>query len=277
MIAVFVLLALFIFLLQACVVPSPIAPTPAPTPIPVVVSPAPNFSEITSLVSKSDCAKVSFKNRGKMPIGFIKGLALTYAKAVCQPNRSDVLLVASKEKGDVKKDVFTHYGLSADAALLKTYQILAGLGMRESSGKYCCGRDMSAKFSTADSAEAGLFQTSWGVRVASPELEKLYDKYSKDDSGCLLDVFKEGVSPCGPDNAKNWGTGTGVRWQELTKRCPAFATEYAAIVLRKNGGSKGEFGPIRTKASEVAPACETMFSAVKNYVEKNSTICESFK
>ena len=38
-----------------------------------------------------------------------------------------------------------------------------GLGMRESSGQYCCGRDTSEDNTTADTAEAGLFQMSWNA------------------------------------------------------------------------------------------------------------------
>jgi len=35
--------------------------------------------------------------------------------------------------------------------------------MRESSGQYCCGRDTSEDNTTADTAEAGLFQMSWNA------------------------------------------------------------------------------------------------------------------
>jgi hypothetical protein len=45
------------------------------------------------------------------------------------------------------------------------FVLMIGLGMRESSGRYCEGRDQSASNTSADTAEAGLFQTSWNARA----------------------------------------------------------------------------------------------------------------
>ena len=58
------------------------------------------------------------------------------------------------------------------------FVLLTGLDMRESSGRCCEGRDLSASNTTADTAEAGLFQQSWNSRFASPELPKLVSQYS---------------------------------------------------------------------------------------------------
>ena len=49
--------------------------------------------------------------------------------------------------------------------------------MRESSGKYCEGRDKSADNTTAETAEAGLFQTSFNARRSSPLLPKLFAEF----------------------------------------------------------------------------------------------------
>jgi len=154
------------------------------------------------------------------------------------------------------------------------YTLLAGLGMRESSGQWCVGRDMSASFSSSTTAEAGLFQTSWGANVRSPLMGTLFRSYQASKTGCLAATYKAGVS-CSASNLKNWGqtTETGFQWQAMTKDCPSFATEYAAILLRLNGGAKGEWGPLRTKAAEVVPECYSMFGQVQTYISANPGVC----
>ena len=69
----------------------------------------------------------------------------------------------------------------ADGAdtLRHLFVLLTGLGMRESSGRYCEGRDMAALNTTAETAEAGLFQTSYNARFGDPLLPELFAKYSK--------------------------------------------------------------------------------------------------
>ena len=47
--------------------------------------------------------------------------------------------------------------------LRRLFVLLMGLGMRESSGQYCEGRDRSAHNTSADTAEAGLFQVSFDL------------------------------------------------------------------------------------------------------------------
>jgi len=147
--------------------------------------------------------------------------------------------------------------------------------MRESSGEHCVGRDASATNTSSDSAEAGAWQTSYDSHTRSPELPKLFDKYRADTSGCLLSTFAEGVS-CSASDWKNWGTGAdGLAYQKLNKECPAFAAEYAAVMLRVNGGTKGHYGPLRTKAAEIRPECDEMLHEVQKVVEKNPGLCAS--
>ena len=154
-----------------------------------------------------------------------------------------------------------------------TFTLLMGLGMRESSGQYCCGRDASATNTSSESAEAGAWQTSYDSKSASAELPKLFEKYKADDSGCLLDVFDEGVT-CSAANLKNWGTGVeGLAFQKLEKECPAFAAEYAAVMLRVSGGNKGHYGPLRTKAAEIRPECDDLLHDVQTIVEENPDLC----
>jgi len=57
---------------------------------------------------------------------------------------------------------------SGVSTLRHVFVLLFGLGMRESSGRYCEGRDRSARNTTAASAEAGLFQISYNATRAHP-------------------------------------------------------------------------------------------------------------
>ncbi len=56
---------------------------------------------------------------------------------------------------------------------------MMGHGMRESSGKYCCGWDREPDRDplTAMSAEAGLFQTSYNAHDCHKEFDHVLDEY----------------------------------------------------------------------------------------------------
>jgi hypothetical protein len=157
--------------------------------------------------------------------------------------------------------------------------------MMESSGKYCEGRDVSQCFTTAESAEAGLFQTSYGARkFAKPVLDDLVAQYSADQGGCRLAEFKGALTckirtshnpSCPTATSDVAGTGPGADWQRLSKSCPAFATEYAAVLLRRHGGQKkGEFGPIRKKQVELRSECDGMLSEVETFVKQHPQVCQ---
>lgn len=173
--------------------------------------------QIEAIAENSDCARVNWRDRGVAPKAYMRGMALVFARAACQTDRPDVLIVskarATPSTQNDKTDALTWYdaqftelGMSNTTTGVDTlrhaYTLLIGLGMRESSGKFCEGRDRSADFTTADSAEAGLFQTSFGARTRHATMAALYEKYKADQSGCLLDVFKRGVS-CAAHNAEN--------------------------------------------------------------------------
>jgi hypothetical protein len=239
---------------------------------------------IKNLAGTSACFKYSWKDRGQMPPGYIKGAALVFARAVCNQTRSDVLVVSKANTGDDAHDALSWYeptfvalGMTNDVAgiatLRHTYTLLLGLGMRESSGEHCAGRDMSATNVSSDSAEAGAWQTSWDSRGASAELPTLFDKYKASSTGCLLDTFAEGVT-CSAANWQNWGTGVdGLAFQKMEKECPTFAAEYAAVMIRVQGGSTGHYGPLRGKTAEVRPECDALFQQVQGVVEQNPSVC----
>jgi hypothetical protein len=299
-------------LVTACELPpTEPSPTQSPTPTPTVIgenpkadpkpnpptttppannAPKPSLNKITDLVGSSKCAQYSWKDRGKSPLAYLQGVSLTYARALCQPNREDVKLVSAPRKlpeplWDYVDSLswynsnFNALGLSNDnegvETLRNSYTLLIGLGMRESSGRYCLGRDMSGNYSTADTAEAGLFQASWGAHYTNPALLRLHKKYQEVKEKCFLEVFSKNVS-CSAQEAKNWGTGEGVNWQKMTKECPAYAVDYSAVLLRTSGGSQGEFGPLRRKEAELNLNCHEMLKQVESVIKAEPQICTLF-
>jgi hypothetical protein len=249
------------------------------------------LEEIATLAEKSKCAAIDWKNRGTAPKAYMRGMALVFARAVCQADRADVKIVsgARGKPGTAadRTDALTWYDAKFVAAnmpndkdgidtLRHTYALMIGLGMQESSGAFCTGRDQSQNFNQADTAEAGLFQTSFGVSRADRTLIGLFDQYTAKQDGCLLDVFSKNVK-CKPKDAENSGTGKGADWQQLTKTCPAFATEYAAVVVRKSGGGKGEFNPIRKRVAELRTECDAMLSQVQAIAQSKPEVCAALK
>jgi hypothetical protein len=221
---------------------------------------------------------------GRAPKAFLSGVASAYAKAVCQPTSAFVQFVGNAATRGVD-DVFSHYknvfakaGLSlATSGLPNVRHIFAlqlGLGMCESNGAWCTGRDMSSGFSSASAAEAGMFQTSYGPHTRAPLLDQLFSKYTASKAGCLFSTFSQNIR-CSASNLKNWGTPNeaGYQWQALTKSCPAFAVEYAAVLMRVHGGPKGEWNPLRKQYAEVRAECDQMLQQVEQVVQANPSVC----
>lgn len=262
---------------------------------PVVIQPVPQapkeptsaqVQKIKDIAAGSQCAAYAWKDRGRAPKAYMRGMALTFAKAICNPTRADVVLVSKAATTDTVKDALAHYAPEFAALSMKNdkdsqrtlrhvYLLAIGLGMRESSGRHCCGRDMSADFSSENSAEAGTFQASYGSKRSSDVLVPMFQKYLKSRAGCFAETFKEGVT-CTAANWKNWGveTSEGYKWQQVTKECPAFSAEWATVLIRKTGGTKGEFGPLRQKKAELRTECNTMLDQVQTYVTENPEVCK---
>lgn len=242
------------------------------------------IATIESLAGSSACASYSWKDRGTAPKGYIEGVALVFARAVCAPTRADVAIVSKARTSDEVYDALAWYqttfaalGMSNDTAgvdtLRHTYTLLLGLGMRESSGEHCCGRDASATNTSSDSAEAGAWQTSWDSHTMNGELPKIFARYRTSDDSCFRSTFEKGVT-CSAADWKNWGTGLdGLDFQRRQKECPTLAAEYAAVMLRVDGGKVGHYGPLRTKAAEVRPECDAMLQKVQTLVTANPASC----
>jgi hypothetical protein len=239
------------------------------------VEPTAGIDQIVQIAASSAIFHYDWENRGVAPAGYIKGMAIVYARVYSNFKAGDPAAVemAKANTQDGAKDAVAWYSerfhsanMSVDTSGVDTlrhlFVLLIGLGMRESSGRYCEGRDVSASNTTADSAEAGLFQTSYNARSGSPLLPKLFTKYSNDPSG-FIEIFKEGVHPK-PSDLKNYGSGPGMKFQELSKSCPAFAAEFAAVGLRN---IRTHWGPINHRDAEIRPECDAMLRQVQNAVE----------
>jgi hypothetical protein len=139
------------------------------------------------------------------------------------------------------------------------FVLLFGLGMRESSGRYCEGRDRSAQNISADSAEAGLFQMSWDAHTANAEILRLFGEYRASQDDGLLAIFREGVTAHQYD-LESYGSGDGRAFQDLCKSKPLFAVECAAVGLRT---MRRHWGPINRHEAVIAPGVDRLFAIVQ--------------
>lgn len=239
--------------------------------------PAGGLDDICRLAANSAVANLTWLNRGRAPLGYVMGMALVYGRVYCKLQDGDpnAVEMAKACTGKPERDAlalyastFREFGMSNEApgtdTLRHLFTLMFGLGMRESSGRFCEGRDQSASNTKADTAEAGMFQTSYDLHKVSPLLDPLFDSYLvKPDSG-FRDEFCEGVKPTARD-LKNFGdpSSRGFSFQKLSKDCPAFAAEFAAIGLR-NG--RKHWGPINTHAAEVRVEVDSLYLKVQNLV-----------
>jgi hypothetical protein len=143
-----------------------------------------------------------------------------------------------------------------------------GLGMRESSGRHCEGRDQSADNVSSDTAEAGLFQTSYNAHSCSSNFDLLFDAFSageaSDNPQGFLNYFSEDVD-CSDSSWQNYGSGNGAQFQYMCKNQPAFACETCAIVLRK---LRQHYGPINREEAELKSDADVMLKQVQDYVDR---------
>jgi len=231
---------------------------------------------IAALADNSAIAAYRWNDRGKAPGGYLRGMAVMFGRVYTKLNagRDAASEMAVADTGNASTDALTWYApefesLNMDnsvagvATLRHLFVLLTGLGMRESSGRHCEGRDASATNTSAETAEAGLFQVSHNSIGAHFLLQALFDHYA--GSTDFQDIFASDVS-CGTNSWKNWGSGKGADFQALTKSCPAFAVEYAALALRN---IRRHWGPIGRKTAEVRPECDDLFKSVCAFIDHN--------
>ena len=243
------------------------------------------ISEIVQIAANSALARVSWDGgRGRAPLGYIKGMAVMFAVAQRKLAQGDPAAVEMSRaaSSDSHRDALAHYasrfaalGMRNDVSGIDTlrhlFVLMIGLGMRESSGRYCEGRDRSASNTSADSAEAGLFQMSWDAHGASRQIPRLLEEYQANGGGGYREIFAEGVTPHRGD-LDNCGSGTGLRFQQLCKDCPGFAVETAAVGLRN---LRTHWGPINRREAELRQEADDMLQQVQRLVASGVIIPDS--
>jgi hypothetical protein len=251
---------------------------PYPPPLPAPLDQA-TIDAITRTAMASRIARYDWQDRGGAPAGYTKGMAVAYS-TVYRKWLANEPIVRQMARANTHNDdvdalawyagIFNHLGMRNEVDSVDTvrhlFVLLLGLGMRESSGRYCEGRDQSAENVEPDTAEAGLFQTSWNISSTTTDMEKLMDEYSvgTDPPQCLLSIFREGVD-CDAQDFENFGgpSDQGYVYQGKAKSCPQFAVEMTALGLRK---LRQHWGPINRQEAEVRREADEMFAAVQELV-----------
>jgi hypothetical protein len=231
---------------------------------------------IMAIAVDSWIARYAWRDRGVAPIGFTQGMALAFASSYrrLQAGHPAVIEMAKartssdKDALHVYKVQFDNLAMSNEQSgpdtLRHLYALMLGHSMRESSGRHCEGRDQSANNTSSDTAEAGLFQTSYNAHSASsPEFDNLMAEFGNDEAECYLHAFEDGVS-CSSSEWSSYGSGAGRDFQDLCKSCPAFAVETAALTLRNLAN---HYGPIINKQTELKEEADDMFTDVQRYVD----------
>jgi hypothetical protein len=228
----------------------------------------PRELQVIQIATKSGLIEYSWQNRGRAAPGYIKGVALCFDRSLQRyRNGEDIgIEMAKAETDNYLRDAiawfeqaFNPIGMNNDKpgehVLRHLYVLILALGLRESSGKYCEGRDMSARNITANTCEAGAWQMSWDISPRVPLLQKLFNIYQAPDApDGYQDIFAEGVT-CGKSSWECYGSGTGYDYQRLAKTSPAFACEGTALGLRSQ---RSHWGPINRREVELSKKPATM-------------------
>jgi len=233
------------------------------------------IADICEVAGDSMIAAYGWKDRGKMPIGYTQGVALCFALAQKWLAIGDPAAVrmARKNTGNKDKDALAWYadkfgalGMSNSKDGIDTlrhlFALMLGLGPRESSGRYCEGRDTTADNVQPDTAEAGMFQTSWNVRSSDSTIAPLLAEFWENPNGFLME-FQEGVKPDAND-LDNFGTGDGAKYQFLSKYAPCFHAFVTALGLRS---LRQHWGPINRSEVELKDQANDMLMQVQVLVE----------
>ena len=241
--------------------------------------PQEQIDQIVDIAEGSAIARYSWKDRGAAPKGYTAGIALCFALAAIrlQDVNPVALTLAQADRNDADEDALTWYRaefirkLDTDNSedgidtLRSLFVMILGLGMRELSGRYCEGRDMSASNVSAETAEAGMHQTSWNIRSFSDQIPLLLKAYWANPNG-FLPTFDNGVSPNG-DELANFGSGDGAKHQFLSKFAPAYHAYVTAVGMRYG---RQHWGPINRSEVEIRSEANDMLLAVQHYLSGES-------
>jgi hypothetical protein len=234
------------------------------------------IEEITKLAKDSPLDGYEWPDRGMSPPGYLSGMSLCYAVAVQELQlgtaHTDVM---ARQLGNSSVDALKWYeaelrqqGMSfatAEDRLRTLFVLMIGLSMRESSGRYCEGRDLSADNVQADTCEAGLMQTSWNIRTADPSLPPLLVDYWANPNG-FRNEFAENVEPTA-ENLDVYGSGEGARYQFLAKFCPLFHVFVTGVGLRTR---KDHWGPLKRKEVTITKEADDLLKQVQKLIDADA-------
>jgi len=250
-------------------------PVPPPPRPPSTLSDA-DVARIIDIAKKSAIYRYNWSGRGVAPPGYTEGIAVAYAitHLQLQAGVSWAVAMAQANTHNASKDVLSWYdgfysdlgmsnAVSGPDTMRHLWALMLGLGMRESSGRHCEGRDQSASNTTSDTAEAGLFQQSWNSSSSTPEMKNLMDYFDESDSDCHLDIFKQGVS-CSSSEWSCYGSGNGYKFQEMCKYCPTFCAQCCGSGLRT---IRQHWGPINRYEAELRSDADAMLNQVMQYLD----------
>lgn len=237
---------------------------------------ADQIAQITIAADGSAIADYLWRDRGEAPHGYTAGVACCFAAAMMALENGEqwAIEIAQADRDDPDEDALTWYrskfqSLGMDNSrdgvdtMRHLFALIMGLGMRESSGRYCEGRDMSADNVSPDTAEGGGWQTSYNIRSASPEIARLLEKFWDNPNG-FLETFRRGVSPLAGD-LTNYGVGAdGTRYQFLSKYAPAMHVFITAIGMRY---LRQHWGPLNRNEAELKQEADQLLLRVQQMVE----------
>jgi uncharacterized protein (TIGR02594 family) len=236
------------------------------------------IDQIVKLAENSAIANYSWSGgRGKAPKGYTSGVACCFALAQTWLAEGDPTAsrMARADTNNPDKDALSWYRSKFQAlgmdnsqngidTLRHLFALMLGLGMRESSGRYCEGRDMSASNVASDTAEAGLYQTSWNIRSCDSTIPPLLTEYWRDPNG-FLTTFQRGVTPDSNDLG-NFGSGDGAKYQFLSKYAPVFHAFVTALGMRS---LRQHWGPINRNEVELKAEADEMLWQVQELVAED--------
>ena len=231
-------------------------------------------AKIDDIVSKSPILTYSWPDRGKATQGYYAGMAKTFALAMLRYNAGDHAALIMGQKDSFNSDIdaisWYHEEFAAEEmenlddgieTLRHLFVLMIGLGPCESSGNHWCGRDMSATNVESETAEAGLFQTSWNVSHVDQSMIELFEEFSNDPNG-FRPTFTAGLKPT-TANLDNYGSGDGAFYQWLAKFCPAFAAFTTGVGLRL---IRKHWGPLGRREVDIVPEVDDLLIDVQRAV-----------
>lgn len=267
---------------QTTKLPGPLGDNPPPVASPI--------QPILDAAAKSDCGKFYFESQGYPKEAYLRGIAATYAKALCEP-QGLVSKVGGQPIGDANIDALAHYssklkalGLPVSTSqerLRQVFSLTVGSTARESSWRWWLGADASVPVDQQDASttEGGYNQTSYNCRynrdgkTINPSRDALYKSAKAGGVACFSELYKKGTESKA-SLIKNLGTGEGVTFQNTLKVCPGFSTEYHILALRER---RTHYGPINLQNAQVTKQCSSMFQKIEEAIAVDPNICLNFK